>query len=75
MIQLANHIYSMMELILLGKEIEIKFWEYLLHHFLAVCLIFFSLTHNFVIVGAIVLAVHDVSDVVLGVGRLHCELR
>lgn len=43
LVQFATHSYSMFELLIKSSSIEKKFWEYLLHHFLASSLIFFSL--------------------------------
>lgn len=83
MIQLANHTYSLLELIILSTEVEIKFWEYLLHHYVAFTLIFFSLTLNIrtpsftalVKIGLIVLVIHDVSDIFLSIGRAYGDFK
>jgi ceramide synthetase len=73
----------MLELIIFSKEVEIKFWEYLLHHYVACALIFFSLTlnirnpkiHRLVKAGMMVLVVHDISDILLSIGRSYNDMK
>jgi len=52
-----------------------KFYEYALHHGLAFFLLWFSYMMNFVIVGVIVLLVHDPGDVFLIIGRAYTDMK
>jgi ceramide synthetase len=54
-----------------GTKIELKYWEYLLHHFLAVSLLYFSTMYNCEMIGVVVLILHDISDIFLSVGRVY----
>jgi ceramide synthetase len=65
--QFAYHSGEFISLVLLkNKEDNSKFWEYALHHFVAVALIAVSLTYNLVIIGIIVLLCHDPADIFIG---------
>lgn len=46
MIQLGVHIFSVFEMIVIKRKTERKFYEYLLHHFVAATLILFSMMCN-----------------------------
>lgn len=67
-LQLGTHLYSFLHQICMKRN-EKKFFEYALHHGMALFLIFFSYTTNFVNTGALVLLTHDFSDVFLVLGR------
>ncbi len=43
------------------------FWIQTIHHIVTMSLLVFSYTCNFVRIGAVILLVHDVSDVILEV--------
>ena len=47
------------------RQTEKKFHEYLLHHFIAVSLILFSIMSNQMVAGAMILLVHDMSDILM----------
>lgn len=57
-----------------GTKIELKFWEYILHHSLAVFLIYFSSMYNCVTHGVMVLITHDISDIFLALGRAYGDI-
>ena len=58
-----------------GTKIELKFWEYILHHSLAVFLIYFSSMYNCVTHGVMVLITHDISDIFLALGRAYGDVQ
>lgn len=82
MFQTASHLYALLHLIYKGTKFELKYWEYMLHHSLAFYLLFFSATYNlgtcfkYIIVryGVVVLAIHDLADIVLSSGRAYNDL-
>jgi len=51
LIQLSNHLFSMLDLIFFRRKSEEKFFEWLTHHFIALNLLVFSSTFGFVISG------------------------
>lgn len=53
-----------------GTKVELKYWEYLLHHTLAVGLLYFSTMYNCESIGIVVLILHDISDIFLACGRV-----
>lgn len=55
------------------RKTERKFHEYLLHHFIAVSLILFSLMSNQMLAGAMILVVHDMSDILMAGCRAYLE--
>jgi hypothetical protein len=69
MIQLGVHILSVFEMVVIKRKSERKYYEYLLHHFLAASLILFSMTCNEIIAGTIILIVHDSSDIFIALSR------
>lgn len=60
--------------LLYGTKIELKYWEYLLHHSLTVSLLYFSTMYNCENIGIIVLLLHDISDIFLALGRTYGDL-
>jgi ceramide synthetase len=61
MLQLGKFLYSVTES-LIFKRADRKYYEFLLHHFVATTLILFSMLTNCVAIGAVILVIHDVSD-------------
>lgn len=57
-----------------GTKIELKYWEYLLHHFVAVCLLYFSTMYNSESIGVVLLILHDISDIFLAFGRFYGDV-
>ncbi|CAB4016055.1 ceramide synthase 5, partial [Paramuricea clavata] len=59
--------------LLLSQFADVKrkdFWIQTIHHVVTISLLVFSYTCNFVRVGAVILLVHDVSDVILEGGKV-----
>jgi ceramide synthetase len=73
-IQHGNHIYSLIDLIIVRRKDEVKFYEWLLHHFLAVNLIIFSAYTNFFIFGTILLMIHDFADIFVALFKAYSEM-
>jgi hypothetical protein len=69
------HAFSVFEMAVIKRKTERKFHEYLLHHFIAVSLILFSLMSNQMVAGAMVLLVHDMSDVLMAGCRAFLETK
>jgi ceramide synthetase len=69
-IQFSHHAHGFLNH-LLSKSFygKAKYFEYLLHHFLAMILIFYSYVYDFWSIGIMVLLFHDFSDAVLQFGR------
>lgn len=59
------HAFSVFEMVVIKRQTEKKFHEYLLHHFIAVSLILFSIMSNQMVAGAMILLVHDMSDILM----------
>jgi len=59
----------------LWKYNEPKYYEYVLHHGLAVVLLFFSYMANLHVIGSLVLIVHDPGDVVLIMARSYSDYK
>jgi len=74
MIQTASHVHALLLLMVHGTKIELKYWEYLLHHTLAVSLLYFSAIYNTECIGIVVLILHDMSDFFLSFGRVYGDL-
>ena len=66
MIQLGVHFFSVFETILQNRR---KFYEYLLQHFVGATLILFSMMCSEITAGAMILIVHDTSDILMALGR------
>jgi ceramide synthetase len=75
MIQLGVHIFSVFEMIVIKRKTERKFYELLLHHFVAATLILFSMMCNEITAGSMILIVHDMSDIMMAFGRAYCETK
>ena len=69
MIQFGVHLYEIYEVLFIKGPSYRKFYEWLLHHFISVMLIFFSLLSNQVAMGLVVLFVHDASDIFSALAR------
>lgn len=69
MIQLGVHVLSVFEMVVIKRQ-ERKFYEYLLHHFMAASLILFSMMCNEITAGTMILIVHDFSDIFIASSRM-----
>jgi len=69
MVQLGVHVLSVFEMAVIKRKTERKFYEYLLHHFVAATLILFSMMCNEIAAGTMILIVHDASDIFVALGR------
>ncbi|CAD8188384.1 unnamed protein product [Paramecium octaurelia] len=74
MVQASSHVHALLLLMVYGTKIELKYWEYLLHHSLAVSLLYFSTMYNCESIGIVVLILHDISDIFLALGRAYADL-
>jgi len=75
MIQLGVHLFSVFEMIVIKRKTERKFYEYLLHHFVAATLILFSMMCNEIAAGTMILIIHDLSDIFIALGRAFIETK
>jgi ceramide synthetase len=66
---LGVHVFSVFDLMVIKRKSELKYHEYMLHHAIAVSLILFSLMSNQMLAGAMILIVHDMSDIPIAGGR------
>lgn len=73
MIQLGVHVLSVFEMVVI-KRSDRKFYEYLLHHFMAASLILFSMMCNEITAGTMILIVHDFSDIFIAMTRMLIDL-
>lgn len=73
MIQLGVHFFSLFEMVIIKRKTELKFYEYVLHHSVAVSLILFSTMSNQITSGAMTLIVHDASDILMAFTRFYIE--
>lgn len=71
--QMGFHLYSFVHQIV-RKKGEKKFMEFLLHHGMTLILIAYSYCTNFVVLGSIILLVHDASDALLVFARSYAFL-
>lgn len=71
--QLGVHAFSVFEMTIIKRKTERKYHEYLLHHFIAVSLILFSMMSNQIVAGAMILIVHDMSDIIMSGARAQIE--
>jgi len=62
---LGVHAFSVFEMVVIKRQTEKKFHEYLLHHFIAASLILFSIMSNQMVAGSMILLVHDMSDILM----------
>lgn len=67
-LQLGTHLYSFLHQIIMRRK-DKKFFEYVLHHGMALLLIFYSYCTNFIKTGSVVLLVHDFSDIFIVLAR------
>ena len=74
MVQLGVHLYNALDHIFLRYK-EPKFYEMLLHHWVAVFLIFLSYLSNFVAIGSMVLFTHDPGDIFLDFSRVYNDYK
>lgn len=74
-LQMGVHIFSVFEMIVIKRNKERKFYEYLLHHFVAASLILFSMMSNQTTPGLMILIVHDASDILLAGGRAVVDMK
>ena len=74
-IQLGVHLFSVFEMIVIKRKKERKYYEFLLHHFMAASLILFSMMSNQITVGVSILVIHDASDILLAGGRALLDMR
>lgn len=74
MVQTSSHLHALLLLMVYGTKIELKYWEYLLHHTLAASLLYFSAVYNTTTHGVVVLILHDFSDIFLALGRAVADL-
>ena len=72
--QLGAHIFSVFELAVFKRN-DHKYYEWMLHHFMASSLILFSLLSNQILPGILILIVHDASDIFMAAGRFYSECR
>jgi len=68
LVQMGSHLCSLLEQIYYKRK-DAKFYEYFLHHYLAFALIFYSFLLHIWALGALVMIVHDISDIFLSFGR------
>ena len=71
MIQLGIHSFSLFEMVVLKRKTERKYYEYVLHHSVAVSLILFSTLSNQIVAGAMILIIHDASDIFMAFSRCY----
>jgi hypothetical protein len=62
-------------MIVIKRKTERKFYEYLLHHFVAATLILFSMMCNEITAGSMILIIHDLSDIMIAFGRAIVETK
>lgn len=75
MLQLGVRLFSIFEIVAIRRGTYRKYYEFLLHHFIACTLILFSLLTNMLAVGTVILFLHDASDMLIVVGRLYMEAK
>lgn len=63
MVQLGINFFSIYETFAIKRKSDRKFYEFLLHHFMATSLILFSMLTNNLAVGITILFIHNFSDV------------
>lgn len=75
LVQFGSHCFSLLDLVVLRRKEEQKFFEYTLHHFMAAGLIFYSGIFNFIYVSALVLVIHDMGDIIIAGGRAYADMK
>lgn len=75
MVQFGIHLFKIYELLFIYGPNSRKFYEWLLHHFVAVILILFSLLSNQITTGIVILIIHDASDIFSSLGRGYMETK
>ena len=75
MVQFGIHLFKIYELLFIYGPNSRKFYEWLLHHFVAVILILFSLLSNQITAGIVILIIHDASDIFSSLGRGYMETK
>lgn len=75
MLQLGVHTFSIFESVLIRRKNYRKYYEFLLHHFIATTLILFSLLTNMLAVGAVILFLCDISDMATDIVRVYVETK
>ena len=73
MLQLGVHFFSLFEMVVIKRKTELKFYEIVLHHSVAVSLILFSCMSNQITSGAMTLIIHDASDILMAFTRFYVE--
>ena len=73
-VQFGNHLYTFIDH-LINKFHDPKYYEYILHHALAIFLLFFSYMSHFMLFGLVVLFLHDPGDVWLISARGYTDYR
>ena len=68
LVQLGSHFCSVFEQIFFKRN-DLKYYEYFLHHYLAFVLIFYSYGIHQLAGGSMIMIMHDLSDIVLSLGR------
>lgn len=64
-VQLGHHTWGLLDLIIVRRKLENRYYEWLTHHLLAFTLIFYSAYFNFSILAVSVLIIHDIGDIFL----------
>lgn len=72
MIQCGWHFYKFVDAIIAGLKTN-KFYEYGLMHGLALFLICFSYLYNYLVIGTVVLFLHDVGDLGVLIAEIFAE--
>ena len=74
MIQIGLHLYSVIYQVV-RKRKDKKFFEFLLHHIMALILVLFSYSLNLLEGGSITLLVHDITDIAIVFGRGYSDYK
>ena len=70
--KLAYQIYETLDTLICDRN-KRDFSEMFLHHIVTLMLVLFSYSTNFLPIGAVIMLIHDASDILLGVFRLIIE--
>ncbi|KAL4502232.1 hypothetical protein ABPG72_000467 [Tetrahymena utriculariae] len=74
LVQIGYHIFFFVEAYIWNLQNQ-KYYEWLLHHGIALILLFYSYMFNFLIVGLYVLFLHNISDLGLVIARTYTILK